>query len=78
MTQPATPSGLCAHKQNPKACLTCFHLNGRKTARLTIPQGALPQTNPHALSAPPGSQSNETLWEPPVHQSVSDRQPRRR
>jgi hypothetical protein len=74
---PITPNGLCPHKQNPKACLTCFHIQGSKRPATQIPHGALSATNPHALSAPPGSTSDEALWQPPVHQSVSDRQPRR-
>lgn len=77
MTQPVHP-GLCPHKQNPKACLICWRLNGQPVG---VSQPAHGHTAPLPVAGkPPAPEafSGDKLWEPPAHPSVIDRAPRRR
>lgn len=75
---------LCPHKQNPQACLTCYH--ARKAAPVptkqatgapaAVPQVPLPQPPP-GQEFPPEAFGADKLWEPPKRPQLIDRLPRR-
>jgi hypothetical protein len=73
------PGGLCPHGMNPISCLTCWRASGAKVKTSGPPvAGVIPNPGPGGGKAPPPeAYSEEKLWEPAAHPSVSDRAPRR-